>query len=152
MVAVYECDACRKGNHEECEIGRNGTPGMIGGGFICSCGCRGRSVEQRRLDTEAYIRRQLELAAEMENREECRNKRAESSEMAKLYIARDEVGSQDVMLYSCKPKAIETEGGIYWDSGGLGEEMLVVTDQHPNIIRPGDCYELGDIDLGDKIR
>lgn len=50
MVMLGECEHCRCGNHDKCEGGTPGQPGMLGGGLICTCTCR----NEKRLESIKY--------------------------------------------------------------------------------------------------
>jgi len=41
MVYLYLCHYCQKGKHGQCETVTPGKPEYIGGGRICTCGCKG---------------------------------------------------------------------------------------------------------------
>ena len=70
----------------------------------------------------------------------------------KLYVARDEVGDQDVLLCARKPTVKKTENGlVYWMTEDEGDELLVITDNSIVDIAPGRCFEITALHLGMEI-
>jgi hypothetical protein len=42
MVMLYECEACKEGRHDECEVGHEAPKGSYGGSRCTCCGSKNR--------------------------------------------------------------------------------------------------------------
>ena len=64
MVCIRVCEACKNGDHQNCEnIKDNSDCNLDGsfmlGGFMCACNCNGRTKEQIWSDTIEWTRKIL---------------------------------------------------------------------------------------------